>query len=140
MSVHTFIFKRDTCHVNRAYGQLETVIFLSASGCLCSCLCIMVCVDMCLYIHGYQQLPRCPHSKAGVAIFPPPSLTLNSLFLFLLKKSFHFGLLIPQSHKSLCPCPQQQPPGSHSSPHISPLFTQRRPLTATEAPSCRDFS
>lgn len=32
-------------------------------------------------------------------------------------KSFHFSLLIPQSHKPLCPCPRQQPPGSHSSPH-----------------------
>lgn len=36
-------------------------------------------------------------------------------------------MLIPQSHKPLCPCPRQQPPGFRSSPHIPPLFTQRRP-------------
>lgn len=55
-----------------------------------------------------------------------------TVYFFFYLENFPLQLVNPQSHKPLCPCPRQQPLGSHSSPHISPLFTQRSPLTATD--------
>lgn len=99
--------------------------------------------SVCAHVPVHSWIPAITHLSLQYSqgcYFSTSRHTAEQFISFSTYKSFHFSLLIPQSHKPLCPCPRQQPPGSHSSPHIPPLFTQRRPLTATEPPSCRDFS
>lgn len=67
-------------------------LFMPVHESVCACVCVYTCPLMeacaCAFTqtHGYQQLPPCPYSIATAAVFPPPGLSVNSLFLFLLRK------------------------------------------------------
>lgn len=70
--------------------HISVDVFVSFHACKWLCVCaympIIGCLCLCTHIHGYQQLSCCPYSISRAAVFPPPSLSLNCLFLFLLRK------------------------------------------------------